>query len=109
VRDGKPKIRAGRVRPAVVEFWRGRQESDLHGKNANTDVCVFFFFSAPGHGTGVVPPPFEPLKDGFVTGRSVATGESKPLLLSFERRKPGGEGEGQYMPPLYRRLSTLIV
>jgi hypothetical protein len=37
------------------------------------------------------------------------TGESKPLLLSFERGKPGGEGEGQYMPPPFRHRSTMSV
>jgi hypothetical protein len=74
-----------------------------------TQTWTFAFFSTlqPPVTAGGCPSPFEPWKDGFATGRSVATGESKPLLLSFERGKPGGEGEGQYMPPLYRRLSTL--
>jgi hypothetical protein len=26
-------------------------------KNANTDVCVFFYLSAPGHGPGAALPP----------------------------------------------------
>jgi hypothetical protein len=66
VRDGKPKNRAGILRPVAAVLWRGRQDAALNGKNANMDVCVFFYFSAPDHG---------------------------------ERGKPGGEGEGEYMPP----------
>ena len=37
-------------------------------KNANMDVCVFFYLADPDHGEGAVPSPFEPLKDGFATG-----------------------------------------
>jgi hypothetical protein len=32
---------------------------------------------------------------------------ANPTYLSFERGKPGGEGEGQYMPPLIRHRSTI--
>jgi hypothetical protein len=33
-----------------------------------TDGRKKSFLSAPDHGEGAVPPPFEPLKDGFATG-----------------------------------------
>jgi hypothetical protein len=53
-------------------LWRcggeGGRKPTYREKNANMDVCVFFYLSAPGHGSGAVPPPFEPLKDGFATG-----------------------------------------
>jgi hypothetical protein len=39
--------------------------------------------------------------------RSGMTGESKPLLWSSQRGKPGGEGEGLYRPPPHGRLSSL--
>jgi hypothetical protein len=72
------------------------------------DVCVFSFFRPPATAGGC-PSPFEPLMKGLRPEglkRSVMTGESKPLLLSFKRGKPGGEGEGQYMPPPHRHRST---
>jgi hypothetical protein len=54
--DEKPEGRVGRVRPAAAVQGRGRQEADLQGKNANMDVCVFFYFSTPGYGRGLPLP-----------------------------------------------------
>ena len=46
-------------------------------KNANMDVCVFFFLTAPDHGEGAAPPPFEALMHGFVNGTTGATTERR--------------------------------
>jgi hypothetical protein len=103
--DGKPKIRVGVVRPvAAMRRW-GRQEADLQRKKRKHGCLCFFLPPGPRPRGGGCPSPFEPWRDGFATGRSTANGESKPLLLSFERGKPGGEGEGQYKPPPHYRLS----
>jgi hypothetical protein len=40
-------------------------------------------------------------------GRGVE--RTNPSYFSFERGKPGGEGEGLYMPPPCRHRSTLYV
>jgi hypothetical protein len=39
------------------------------------------------------------------TGRRAQ--ENKPNLISYERGKPGGEGEGLWMPPLTHHRSTM--
>ena len=56
-RDEKTKIRAGRVRPAVVEFWRGRQEADLQGKKRKHGRLRFFLPLGPRLRPGAAPPP----------------------------------------------------
>jgi hypothetical protein len=57
VHDGKPKGRAGGVRPAAAVQGRGGRKPTVGEKNANTDGCVFFYLAAPDHGEGAVPPP----------------------------------------------------
>jgi hypothetical protein len=81
--DEKP---GGQSTPRCGGTEAGRQEADREEKNTGMEAGVFFYFAAPDHGEGAVPP-----------------------IFVFERGKPGGEGEGQYRPPLYRRLSTLIL
>jgi hypothetical protein len=54
-----------------VPLWRhgggGGRTPPREEKNANTDVCVFST-SRPPATAGDYPSPFEPLRDGFVTG-----------------------------------------
>jgi hypothetical protein len=66
--DGKTKSRAGRVRPAVAVWQRGRQEAALKQKKTQTRTFVFFSTLRPPATAGGCPSPFEPLKDGFATG-----------------------------------------
>ena len=51
--------KAGRAK--YTPLWRcgggGGRTPPSREKNANMDVCVFFFHSAPGHGPGAAPPP----------------------------------------------------
>ena len=48
-------------RAEYAPLWRcgggGGRKPTYREKNANTDVCVFFYFLAPGHGPGAAPPP----------------------------------------------------
>jgi hypothetical protein len=37
-------------------FGGGGRKPTYREKNANTDVCVFFYFSAPGYGRGLPLP-----------------------------------------------------
>jgi hypothetical protein len=106
--DGKPKIRAGEVRPVAAVQRRGGRKPTERKK---TQIRTFAFFSTlqPPATAGGCPSPFEPLRDGFATGTERSGVERANPSYVFERGKPGGEGEGQYMPPLYRRLSTLGV
>jgi hypothetical protein len=108
VRDGKPKNRVGGVRPVVAVQRRGGRKPTVR-KKTQTWTFAFFSTSRPPATTGGCLSPFKPLKDGFATGWCVATGERKPLLLSFERGTPGGEGEGQYKPPKLHHRSTISV
>jgi len=78
----------------------------VNEKNANT-MFAFFSSSLPTATAEGCSSPFEALKDGFATGMTAGSGESKPLLLHYERGKPGGEGEGRYMPPLIHHLTTI--
>jgi len=77
-----------------------------------TWTFAFFTSSQPTSTDGGCSSPFEPLKNGFVTGTTGATSERRewkeqtPPLI-YERGKPGGEGEGQYKPPLKSLRSTL--
>jgi hypothetical protein len=45
----------------IVLRWRcgggGGRKPTYREKNANMDVCVFFYLTAPGHGPGAAPPP----------------------------------------------------
>jgi hypothetical protein len=103
--------KAGRAERTPLRQVMGRaaRTAACEEKNANMDVCVFSTFRPPA-ADGGCPSPFEPWKDGFVTGteRSGAEG-TNPSYLAFERGKPGGEGEEQYMtahnlPPEYAGL-----
>jgi hypothetical protein len=66
--DGKTKIRAGLVRPAVAVWRRGRQEAALQQKKPQTRTFAVFSTFWPPATVGGCPSPFEPLKDGFATG-----------------------------------------
>ena len=57
MRDGKSNIRAGRVRPAVVVWRRGRQEADLQRKKRKHGRLRFFLPPGPRLRPGAVPPP----------------------------------------------------
>jgi hypothetical protein len=57
---------------------------------------------------GGCPSPFEPFMKGLRRRERSGRG-SKPNLLSFERGKPGGEGEGRWRPPKLHHRSTLVV
>jgi hypothetical protein len=52
----KTKIRVGILRPDVSNWrWGGRMPL-VSEKNANMDVCIFFFFSARSYGCGLPLP-----------------------------------------------------
>ena len=46
-------------------------------KNANMDVCVFFYLADPNNGAGSAPPPFEALMHGFENGTTGETTERR--------------------------------
>jgi hypothetical protein len=50
--------KAGRAKYAPLRRDKGGEarRADREEKNANTDVCVFFYFSAPGYGRGLPLP-----------------------------------------------------
>jgi hypothetical protein len=77
-------------------------------KKTQTRTFAFFSTLRPPATAGGCPSPFEPLKVGFATGTERSGVErANPSYFAFERGKPGGEGEGQYMPPLHCRRSTM--
>jgi hypothetical protein len=80
--DGKPKIWAGEVRPAVAVWRRGRQDAALKQKKTQTWTFAFFSTRPPTTGRGLSSP-FEPLRDGFTTRvkRSGAEGANPSFLL----------------------------
>jgi hypothetical protein len=103
-----PEFGRGYYAPLRQYEGGGGRKPPPQKKNANMDLCVFFTSQPTATAVGC-PSPFEPLRDGFATGATAGSGESKPLLFSYEWGKPGGEGEGQYRSPSYCRLSTLIL
>jgi hypothetical protein len=78
-------------------------------KKYRQEAGIFFTLCQPAT-AGWRSYPFEPLMKGLRPERmkrSGMSGESKPHLSSYEWGKPGGKGEGQFFPPIPRRLSTL--
>jgi hypothetical protein len=51
--------KAGRAEYAPLRRYKGGggRKPTYREKNANMDVCVFFYLAAPGHGPGAAPPP----------------------------------------------------
>jgi hypothetical protein len=95
---------AGGVSPLRRRGGGGGTTPPYREKNANRDVCVFFYRSAPGHGPGAAPPPLSRRRTGLRpegVARSGMTGESKPLLFVFPageaRRRGGGTMEAASM------------
>jgi hypothetical protein len=86
MRDGKTKIRAGRVRPGCG--GGGGRKPPYTEKNAGMDAGVFFLPFGPRPRAEGCPSPFEPLMKGLRPERV------NPTYLSYERGKPGGEGGG---------------
>jgi hypothetical protein len=58
---GKPKSRAGGVRPIAAIHRRGRQDAALRGKKREHGRLRFFYLADPDHGEGAVPPPLSRL------------------------------------------------
>ena len=61
-------------------------------KKTQTRMFAFFFTYQPTATAMGCPSPFEPLKDGFATGATVGSVESKPLLFSYEWGKLAARG-----------------
>jgi hypothetical protein len=96
----KGKGRAGGPLPAVAAWRRGRQDAALQGEKTQTRMFAFFASARPLTMGKGLPSPFEPLRDGFGTGTERSGVErANPSYLLLQRGKPGGEGEGLYMPP----------
>jgi hypothetical protein len=55
----------GHNTPRCGNLMAGRQDAAWEEKNANMDVCVFFYLSAPGYGPGAVPPPLSRKRTGL--------------------------------------------
>jgi hypothetical protein len=100
--------KAGRAKYTPLRQFTGgaARTAAFKEKNANTDVCVFFYHADPDHGEGAVPPPWSGGGTGLLPDRSVAEWWEHTPPIDYERGKPGGEGEGQYisageLPPDY--------
>jgi hypothetical protein len=65
VRDGKRKIRAGKVRPVVAVWRRGRQDATLKQKKRKHGRLCFFYLAAPDHGEWAAPPPLSRKRTGL--------------------------------------------
>ena len=61
VRDGKTKSWAGKVRPAVVVWRRGRQDADLNRKKRKHGRLRFFLPLCPCLRARAAPPPLSRL------------------------------------------------
>jgi hypothetical protein len=50
--------KAGRVKNTPLRRYNGGEarRADCEEKNANMDVCVFFYLTAPGYGRGLSLP-----------------------------------------------------
>jgi hypothetical protein len=90
----------GQSTPLCGNVAAGRQDAALNGKKRKQGCLRFFLPLCPRPRAGGCPSPFEPLMKGLRPERA------NPTNVSFERGKPGGEGEGQYGPPLHCRRST---
>jgi hypothetical protein len=66
--------KTGRAEYALLRWYNGGEarKADCEEKNANTDVCVFFYLSAPDHGEGAAPPPLSRGRTGLRPERSEA-------------------------------------
>ena len=93
----KPKNRAGEVRLFAGVCRQGRQEADLQGKKRKHGRLRFFLPFGPRLRPGAAPPPLSRGRTGLRPERPKGVERANPSYLSFERGKPGGEGEGQYM------------
>ena len=108
----------GEQQPAL---WFGGGEAGCRhgtGKNANMDVCVFFYLTAPDHGEGAAPPPFEALMHGFVNGTTGATTEGRecreqthPFCILGVGSPPAREGVNRCHRPEYIevRIARLLL
>jgi hypothetical protein len=83
VRDGKPKSRAGKVRPAVAAWRRGRQDAALNRKKRKHGRLRFFLPLGPRPRAGGCPSPFEPFMKGLRLERSVAEWREQTQPIVF--------------------------
>jgi hypothetical protein len=90
VHDGKPKSWAGKVRPAVAVWRRGRQDAALKQKKRKHGRLRFFLPLGPRPRAGGCPSPFEPLKDGFGTGAKRREQTPPFFFQEGEARRRGG-------------------
>jgi hypothetical protein len=91
-KDEKP---GGQSTPRCGGTEAGRQEADREEKNTGMEAGVFFYFAAPNHGEGAVPPPLSRGRTGLRPEgmkRSGMTGESKPLLCLLRGGSPAAGG-----------------
>jgi hypothetical protein len=116
--------KSGWAKYAPLRRYKGGEArtADLNRKKRKHGRLRFFLPLGPRLRSGAAPPPLSrgrtglrPEPDhmlleacGYVQLFFMwAGGGSKPLLFSYKRGKPGGEGEGQYMPPPHRHRSTM--
>jgi len=94
----------GIVLPFVVVWGRGGRTPPDNRKNANTDVCIFFYFSSHClRAMGCSPPLAH--HGGFAT---VAKQREQSPPIFFVRGVVRGKG-GDMSKPLFRYHSTLIL
>jgi hypothetical protein len=88
----------------------GGRKPTYRGKNAGMDAGVFFYLAASDHGEGAVPPPLSRKRTGLRPERNVVKRrEQTPPILLLRGGSPAARGRDNIVPPLYRRLSTLIL
>jgi hypothetical protein len=100
----------GQSTPRCGNVEAGRPGRPTRRKKRKHGRLRFFLLPGPRPRAGGCPSPVEPLKDGFTTRVEWSGAERReypPPIFAFERGKPGGEGEGQYRPPLHCRLTTM--